>query len=493
MRIGELLVAAGLVTTADVSAAIGRQRREGGRLGQNLIAMGAIEEAALATFIDGIPAEPLSAKETGIDEKSLVDLILKTMATTPAETLFDLSTALKLPPKVVTDLVDMAVRGQILALAGSGSGGDAGGMMRARYEMTQQGKRRAQEALERSRYIGPAPITLAAYGEMLIRQKITNEAIDAASMHAAFSDLEVPRAFVDQIGPAICAGRALLMYGPPGNGKTSVAQRLERVFKQIIYIPHAVWVEGQIMQVFDPDVHRRVFPDESPLFDISLQRDEADARYVACRRPFIVTGGELTLEMLDLKHEPLANFYVAPLHIKASGGCLLIDDFGRQIVSPTALLNRWIVPLENRVDYLKLHTGKSFRLPFEAIVILSTNLAPSDLMDPAFLRRIPYKLEVGAPAPDTWRRIFTSVAQSFGMGERLSDSIIGQVQHSLTEVHGLELAAFQSRFIIEQIVAGCRFRGIAPDFLPDLIDYAIANLAIGRTGGSITPTLAKVA
>lgn len=488
MRIGELLVAAGLASTAEVSAAIGRQRREGGRLGQNLVAMNAVSAEALEAFLEGIPPEPLSVRDTGIDEKSLVDLILKTMATKPVETLAELSAALKLPPKLLADLLDFAVRGQLVAMAGS-----SGGAMAMRYEMTDQGKRRAQEALGRSQYVGPAPITLEHYGHWLTRQKITNEVVDAEAMAQAFADLEVPRAFIDQIGPAVCSGRALLMYGPPGNGKTSVAQRLERVFRQIIYIPHAVWVEGQIMQVFDPDVHQPVVTSEPSLLDAGLHRDEADARVVACKRPFIITGGELTLEMLDLKHEPLANFSVAPLHIKASGGCLLIDDFGRQMVSPTALLNRWIVPLENRVDYLKLHTGKSFRLPFEAIIILSTNLSPSDLMDPAFLRRIPYKLEVGAPATETWRRIFTAVARAHGLGDRLNDAVLTRIITMLTEVHGLELAAFQPRFIIEQVVAGCRFRGVAPDFLPDLLDYAIGNLTVGRDVGAEAATLAKVA
>lgn len=488
MRIGELLVAAGIVTAADVSAAMGRQRREGGRLGQNLVAMGAVDAAALEAFIDGVPPEPLSARHTGIDEKSLVDLILKTMATKPVETLADLCSALKLPPKVVSDLVDFAVRGQLIAMAGS-----SGGAMAMRYEMTDAGKRRAHEALERSQYVGPAPIPLDVYAHWLQRQKITNEAVNAAVMDKAFEGLEVPRAFVDQIGPAVCSGRALLMYGPPGNGKTSVAQRLERVFKQIIYIPYAVWVEGQIMQVYDPDVHQPVLTEASALLEGGLHRDEADERFVACRRPFIVTGGELTLEMLDLKHEPLANFYVAPLHIKASGGCLLIDDFGRQMVSPTALLNRWIVPLENRVDYLKLHTGKSFRLPFEAVVILSTNLEPADLMDPAFLRRIPYKLEVGAPAPETWRLIFAAVARAHGLGDRLSDAVMSTVLALLTETHGLPLAAYQPRFIIEQLVAGCRFRGLAPDFVPDLLEYAIGNLTVGSHKGDGAPTLAKVA
>jgi hypothetical protein len=278
-------------------------------------------------------------------------------------------------------------------------------------------------------------------------------------------------------------GRALLMYGPPGNGKTSVAQRLDRVFRHVIHIPHAVLVEGQVMTVFDPDVHQPVDKDAAaarPRLVSSLYRDEADGRFVPCRRPFIVTGGELTLEMLDLKHEAGGNFYTAPLHMKAAGGVLLIDDFGRQMVSPTALLNRWIVPLENRVDYLKLATGKSFRVPFQTVVIFSTNLAPADLMDPAFLRRIPYKLEIGPPSPEAWRRIFRSVADVNGV--EAEDVQIRAIERDLIG-QGLDLAAYQPRFLIEQIVASARFRGVAPTLAPDFVQHALANLTVGRGNG----------
>jgi hypothetical protein len=490
MKIGDLLLAAKLVTAEQISAARSRQIDGGGRLGANLVAIGAIDQDSLDRFLAGIPSEPLAITGSGVDDKFLIDLLLKIVFVGPHDTVADLSHAIKLPPKIVADLLDAGVRGQLVTLLGSGASVTAG----MRYELTDAGKKRAIEASAKSSYAGPAPVSIDAYTDRIRAQKTTNEHIDWKGMQDAFADLQIAEAFVDQIGPAITSGRALLMYGPPGNGKTSIAQRLDKVFKNVIYIPYAVLIDGQVMRVFDADVHRPVDPEgyDRPEIAASLHRDNADARWVACWRPFIITGGELTLEMLDLKHEPLANFYVAPLHIKAAGGCLLIDDFGRQIVSPTALLNRWIVPLENRVDYLKLHTGKSFRVPFEAIVIFSTNLEPADLMDPAFLRRIPYKLEICAPAQQTYRRIFESVAAANGLRDKLTDDIFGYFIRELTDTHGLALAAFQPRFLIDQIVSACRFRNIPLDFHPDLIDYAIGNLTVGRAAAR-APTLAKVA
>ncbi|WP_439532665.1 hypothetical protein [Polymorphobacter sp.] len=491
MRIGELLVAAGLVGEADVARAMARQRDEGGRLGPNLVATGAIDAATLDAFCAGIPPEPATLSETGLDEKTLLELMLKLLFAGPAETVDALASALCLSPKLVVDLVEAAVRGQLLSALGAGP--DAlGGALSIRYALTDAGKARAREAMARSSYAGPAPISLDAYVHWLDRQKVTNEVINEPVMRRAFEGLEVPDTLVRQLGPAVSSGRALLMYGPPGNGKTSVAQRLDRVFRNIIYIPHAVLVEGQLMTVFDADVHRPVDPSAlgRPRLVTSLYRDEPDARFVACWRPFIVTGGELTMEMLDLKHEPGGNFYVAPLHMKAAGGCLLIDDFGRQMVSPTALLNRWIVPLENRIDYLKLQTGKSFRVPFETVVIFSTNLAPADLMDPAFLRRIPYKLEIGPPSAAGWKRIFAAAAAAQGLAA--SDTELDHLAHALTATHGLDLAAFQPRFLIDQIIAACRFTGLPRALHPELVELAIGNLTVGRARGE-TATLAKVA
>lgn len=481
MRIGELLIAARLVTPGQIDEALRLQQVDGGRIGQKLIDIGAIDAAALAKFSHHIPRAPVSIAETGISETELLNLLLKTFLSAGLETLAACSEAMMLPTAIMAELFDSGVRNQLFTGLGQAMGG---GM---RYGLTEKGRKRAVEALEASSYAGAAPVTLASYTHWLELQKITNEAVDWAGIQAAFADLQVADAFIDQIGPAIRSGRPVLLYGPPGNGKTSTAQRLSRVFKDVIYVPHAVMIDGQVMRVFDPDVHEPVDnKPKSALLKVSLFAEDFDQRWVACKRPFIITGGELTLEMLDLRYEPTANFYEAPLHVKAAGGCLLIDDFGRQIVSPTALLNRWIVPLESRVDYMKLHTGKSFKLPFEAIVIFSTNLAPADLMDPAFLRRIPYKLEVGAPAPALYKRIFADVAAANGLAEAFNDAVFDDIVAKLM-ARNVPLAAYQPRFLIEQIVAACRFKARALGFHVEFVDYAISNLSIGGGAPAETP------
>src|SRR6185503_830746 len=222
--------------------------------------------------------------------------------------------------------------------------------------------------------------------------------------------------------------------------------------------------EGQIIKVFDPGIHEAIGNGETEGRVTTLRKEDFDLRWVPCRRPFIVTGGELTLEMLDLSFNTLAKFYEAPLHVKALGGIFTIDDFGRQLVSPEALLNRWIVPLESRVEYLKLHTGKSFSLPFDELVVFSTNLSPRDLMDPAFLRRIPYKLEVGGPCPADYIKIFKMIAQAQGL--EAPDAMIDFVITALTHNNDFPLASFQPKFIIDQVRSACKFEGISLQFRP---------------------------
>jgi hypothetical protein len=249
-------------------------------------------------------------------------------------------------------------------------------------------------------------------------------------------------------------------------------------------MPYAVMVEGQIIRVYDPSLHvpiaaAPVADDKAPSF---MRRESIDARWVPCRRPFVAAGGELTLEMLDLRYDPASNFYEAPLHMKALGGCFVIDDFGRQLVSPTNLLNRWIVPLESKVDYLKLHTGKTFSVPFEELIIFSTNLDPEDLMDTAFLRRLPYKIEVGAPSLENYRRIFNHESEK--RGASLPDDVFESIVRMIVEEKGLELAAYHPRFIVDQVVATCRFMGQLPHFEERFIEYAINNLRVKQSAKS---------
>jgi hypothetical protein len=251
----------------------------------------------------------------------------------------------------------------------------------------------------------------------------------------------------------------------------------------VIYVPYAVYVEGQIMRLFDPSLHTQIQAPELPKDDGMLsfvRREEYDARWVPCRRPFVITGGELTLDMLDLRYDATANYYEAPLHVKALGGCFMIDDFGRQLVSPKALLNRWIVPLENRYDYLKLHTGKSFTVPFEELVIFSTNLEPEDLMDPAFLRRLPYKIEVGGPSVEIYKIIMQKECERQGLD--LPDETFNHIVHKVTVEKELELAKYQPKFIVDQVVATCRFMAQPSHFEPRFVDYAIDNLRTKRHG-----------
>ena len=314
--------------------------------------------------------------------------------------------AIKLPYHIVADLVRMAVERQLLRALGIRS-------PTARSIWATRSPKRASAGRSTRwsdcSYVGPAPVTLEEFTYQVSLQKLTNELVTFERIRKSLGELIFDASILEQAGPALNSGRAMLLYGPPGNGKTSFAHSLGSVYSDVIYVPYAITVEGQIICFHDPAIHLAVSPIrvERATESLSFVRaEEYDARWVPCRRPFVSTGGELTLEMLDLRYDPTGHFYEAPLHVKALGGCFVIDDFGRQLVSPKSLLNRWIVPLENRVDYLKLHTGKSFSIPFEELVIFSTNLEPEDLMDPAFLRRLPYKIEIGAPSMELYRQIF---------------------------------------------------------------------------------------
>ena len=477
MRLGELLIAAKLVSQEQVDAALAQNLINGRRLGENLIAAGAISQEALAAFMHRVPLEPGDLAATDIDDKWLLSLMLKLMYLGQLETPAQIVEAIRLPPHLVSDLIRMASDRRLLRALGSRDPRSSYGTS---YALNEEGLRWAQEALEQSQYAGPAPVSLEAFVELVQLQKINHVVVTPEKIHAAFSELAISDAFIEKIGPALNSDRAILMYGPPGNGKTSVAFCLADIFNDVIYVPHAVMIGGQIMRVFDPSVHHPLDLGQSAQAGTPslIRQEEIDARWISCRRPFVVTGGELTLEMLDLSFDPTANLYEAPLHVKALGGCFVIDDFGRQLVPPTSLLNRWIVPMESRVDYLKLHTGKSFAIPFEELVIFSTNLEPEDLMDPAYLRRIPYKLEVGAPTRERFRQICDRVCAKEGL--ELTDDTFEAITRRITEDKGMDLAAYMAKFIVDQVVATCRFLGQPPHFEPRFVDYAVDNLRVNR-------------
>ena len=297
----------------------------------------------------------------------------------------------------------------------------------------------------------------------------------------------VPETLVRRVGQAINSAQALLLYGAPGNGKTTIGEVIGGVFSEVIFIPYCVEVDGKIIKVYDPSLHERV-TDAATLHKsmpeiAGYKAREIDERWVPCRRPIVKAGGELSLEMLDLQFNPISKLYEAPLHMKAMGGTFLIDDLGRQLVQPDALLNRWITPLDKRVDYLTLSSGRTFELPFDVLVVFATNLTPEDLMDPAFLRRIAYKVEVLKPTEEAYRRVFQIECDKRGVpyDEAMVNFVIDKIQNVLDQ----PLSFYQPRFIVEQIMAACKYDLSTPRMDLELIIDALDNISLRE--GMIAP------
>ena len=273
------------------------------------------------------------------------------------------------------------------------------------------------------------------------------------------------------------SGRAMLLYGPPGNGKTSVAFALAHVFRQCLYVPYCLEVDNQIIKVFDPMIHSEsagLMGDDGDQRRSKLLRDNTDRRWLRCRRPVAITGGELTLDMLDLAYNEAAKIYEAPLQMKASGGLVVIDDFGRQRVAPEQVLNRWIVPLEKNFDFLILRSGRKFKVPFDGLVIFSTNKSPGELMDPAMLRRIPYNYLLDQPSHEEYDRIFESACQRFGL--TYNPEIVVALMNQFYGVNGLPLARYHPGFILEHVIAHCRYTGEPPKLARDIVLAAADHL-----------------
>ncbi len=477
MRLGDILLMRGLIRADELEAGVERQRRQGGRLGENLIALGYMTTEQLYGVIEDTPVMPRTVAETGLSRGMLLGLVLKFMRLQSCETLPELSQRLHLSHAVIQEILDDATAQKLVHVLGSVS---TGIVRYIRYAVSDHGRDAAGEAMEQTQYLGPAPVSLAAYQRQVNRQKITNEVLDVAALRRAFAGMVLSDATIRKLVPAISAGRTVLLYGPPGNGKTSVGTRIASLFNDPVFIPYAVEVGGQIIKVFDPSLHKLFLeqaPDAVATVNAGVQIESFDARWTACRRPIAMAGGEMTLDMLDLRWDPITKCYDAPLHMKALNGVFLIDDFGRQKVNPTDFLNRWIVPLESRIDYLKLNTGITFMLPFDELVIFSTNLEPRDLMDPAFLRRIPYKLQMLGPTLDEYREIFLKAAaiKKITITQQAFDYIVEQLTHD----NRFQLAAFQPFFLCDQVATVCKCFALKPEMTVELAADALENLYVG--------------
>jgi predicted ATPase with chaperone activity len=417
-----------------------------------------------------VPPEPQTVEDTGLTLGFLTDLTLKILYFRGYVTGAEVAEEMRLPfPGLVERLLEFLKRDQMCEIKG------AGGFGRSSYEYTITGKgiTRAREVLDRGQYVGPAPVPLADYGIGIRRQPMLTASIHESRLQRALAHLVVGSEMMDKLGPAINSGRSMFLYGEPGNGKTAMAESLgNMVLGGEMYIPYAVEAGGMVIKVFDDVNHRPVPEEPAPNGGGAPLRQRHDRRWLRVRRPVIMTGGELTLETLDLVWDDAAKYYEAPFQMKANGGMFIIDDFGRQLVRPRDLLNRWVVPLEKRYDYLTLHTGLKIEIPFEVLIVFATNLEPADLVDEAFLRRIRHKIEVGDPDFDTFRNILVRVCADRDIP--FSEEGLRYLLQEYYVKPKSPMRACHPRDIVEEIIDIARYKSIAPTLSKELIDLACA-------------------
>jgi len=418
------------------------------------------------------PPPPNRMEEMRLPIVMMRDILIKTIFRKNIDMVSELAEAVCLPRAVTQELVDMA-RAQALLQATGTLSATAGNEMG--YQLTDSGKARALDALSQSEYFGAMPVPLDAYGEQVKRQSIRDIQITRNELVQAMGQLVLPESLLDHLGPAVSAGRSILMYGPPGNGKSSISNGIRDAMGDRIYVPRAIEYSGQVITVYDPIVHSKAEVERDDPNSLRRRRS-FDTRYVRCERPTVITGGELSLSMLDLVYNPTARTYQAPLQLKSSGGIFIVDDLGRQQEPPQALVNRWIVPLEESKDILALQSGEKFEVPFDTLVIFSTNFHPNEIFDQAALRRIFFKIKIDGPSQADYLKIFAMVAKKRGMP--LSEAALLHLLKKKYPTIQNVYANYQPIFLIDQMMAICDFEGIPYQMTPDLIDRAWANMFV---------------
>jgi hypothetical protein len=410
------------------------------------------------------PKCPETLEESGLYGEEVERLILKYLLAKGSASGRGVATQIKLPFGIIDPLMKNMKRDQLLTLVGSAEMGDY------LYGITDLGRERARRYMEECTYYGAAPVSLNDYLKAMQAQTIAGQQATVQDLKQAFADLLINEDMMNRLGPAINSGRGMFLFGEPGNGKTSIAERITSCFGSTIWIPRALGVEGEIIRIFDPGIHDEIEMSQSDgLFDLS----GIDPRWVQIVRPTVVAGGELTMAQLEVTLNPATKICESPLQLKSNCGTLVIDDFGRQRMPVTELLNRWIVPLEKRYDFLNLPSGKKVQVPFDQLIIFSTNLEPRDLVDGAFLRRIPYKIKVPDPSPDEFKEIIRRICPK--MGFQYSQEAVDY----LVQKHYLDVKrpfrACQPRDLLLQVRNYCMYREFPKEMTTAAFDFAVEN------------------
>ena len=422
------------------------------------------DNAACPEHEGWVPMEPETTHAAGLTEGQVEELLLKALNSFSEATGRQLAEQLRLPFRLIDPLLHSMKHDRLVAHKGAAMANDYV------YQLTELGRERSKKFAEHCSYFGSAPVPLAAYIDSVKKQTLADQHPTEDDLHRAFEDLLIDKTMLTRLGPAINSGRGLFLYGAPGNGKTSIAERITKAFGEFIWIPRALGIDGEIMRLFDPGMH-----EEAPLSANRglIEQRKIDQRWVRIRRPTIVVGGELTMDQLEVALNTATNVSEAPVQLKSNCGTLVIDDFGRQKMTTDQLLNRWIVPLEKRYDFLNLASGKKIQVPFDQLIVFSTNLQPKDLVDDAFLRRIPYKIEVTDPSEQAFRDLLRIMAPKVEVeyDEAAVDYLIATHYHSVNR----PLRCCQPRDLLLQIRNYCRYVQKPAKMTPENLDFAVQN------------------
>jgi predicted ATPase with chaperone activity len=419
------------------------------------------------------PAVPLNLSDIGLEMTLMTGILLKTIFRRNLSDIVDIAEALAVSVPIAQELIDeIRTNGLIETLGARGASTTSS----LRYQLTDTGRARALDALQQSEYYGSLPVPLADFWKQTERQKVKDVNIRREDLEQSLSHLVMPEGMLDQLGPAVNSGKSVLLFGPPGNGKSSISNGIRDALGDNIFLPRFLEYSGQVISLYDPIIHTLAKTEEFDATALRRLGPTFDQRYALCRRPSVMTGGELTLSMLDLIYNPVSRTYQAPLQLKATGGVFIVDDLGRQTEPPQALINRWIVPMEQHFDILTLQSGQKFMVPFDTLVIFSTNMAPTEMFDGAALRRIYYKIKVDNPSRDDFIKIFVKTCRHYKL--RPDESVLKYLLNTKYPSVDNEFAAYQAPFLIDQSLSICEYEGLERHMSTELIDRAWENLFV---------------